>query len=126
LEDNKQLLLEKEINIIIGVITGFEEAKHKINKYVKGAGVPIKLILLDPLNGSDKCFDDSSLIFPKQIDRQKAKHICIQIGVRLEKKHPLGYSDCQSRVVFPNTCPNNSLPILWKETADWKPLFKRG
>ncbi|WP_419211119.1 AAA family ATPase [Maribacter sp. X9] len=124
--NNKELLLEKEINIIIGVITGFEEAKHKIYKYVKKTGLSIKVILLDPLNKSDKCFDNSSLIFPKQIERQKAKNICFTIGVTLEKRHPLGYSDCQSRVVFPNTCPNNSLPILWKETGNWKPLFKRG
>jgi len=66
------------------------------------------------------------LIFPEHIERQKAESICKKIGATLEKRHPLGFSDCQSRVVFPTTCPNNSLPILWKETSTWKPLFKRG
>tara|TARA_B110000908_G_C10258225_1_gene457138 strand:+ start:755 stop:3901 length:3147 start_codon:yes stop_codon:yes gene_type:complete len=126
LNNNKEFLLENKINIIIGVITGFEEAKHKIHNYAKKTGLNIKVILLDPLNKADKCFDNGSLIFPKHIERQKAKTICNKIGVTLEKRHPLGYGDCQSRVVFPTTCPNNSLPILWKETTNWKPLFKRG
>jgi hypothetical protein len=126
LAGNKEYFLENKINIIIGVITGFEAAKNKIHKYAKQTGLSVKVILLDPLNKSDKCFDNNSLIFPKHIERQKAESICKKIGATLEKRHPLGFSDCQSRVVFPTTCPNNSLPILWKETSTWKPLFKRG
>lgn len=126
LNDNKKFLIDNDILIIIGVITGFEEAKHKVMDFVKKYDLQIIIKLLDPLNKSDKCFDNDSSIYPKQIEREKSKLICSKIGVVLEKKHPLGYYDCQARVVFPTTCPNNSLPILWKETDNWKPLFKRG
>lgn len=126
LNDNKKVLKENNTLIIIGIITGFEEAKHKILDFAKKQELSIIIKLLDPLNKSDKCFDNDSSIYLKQIEREKAKSICQKIGVKLEKKHPLGYDNCQARVVFPNTCPNNSLPILWKETSDWKPLFKRG
>lgn len=126
LNENRKILKENNILIIIGVITGFEEAKHKILDFVKKQDLQIVIKLLDPLNKSDKCFDNDSLIYPKQIEREKAKGICSKIGLTIEKKHPLGYYDCQARVVFPNTCPNNSLPILWKESTNWKPLFTRG
>ncbi|WP_158848098.1 AAA family ATPase [Algibacter sp. L1A34] len=123
---NKDEIKKRNIIVIIGVITGFEEAKHKILKFAKKEEFAIEVKLLDPLNNNDKCFDDNSLIYPKPIEREKAKRICEKIGVKLEKRHPLGYGNCQATVVFPTTCPNNSLPILWKETTDWKPLFKRG
>uniref|UniRef100_UPI004049757F phosphoribosyltransferase-like protein n=1 Tax=Flavobacterium sp. TaxID=239 RepID=UPI004049757F len=126
LNENEKILKENNILIIIGVITGFEEAKHKILDFARKKGFSIVIKLLDPLNKSDKCFDNESLIYTKTIDRDKAKTICKKIGVTLEKKHPLGFHDCQTRVVFSTTCPNNSLPILWKETSTWKPLFKRG
>ncbi|OBX21586.1 hypothetical protein A9996_17960 [Gelidibacter algens] len=123
---NLETLKKNNIIIVIGVITGFEEAKHKIIKFGKKEGVTLEVKLIDPLNNSDKCFDDDSLIYIKPIDREKAKIICEKIGNKLEKRHPLGYHNCQATVVFPTTCPNNTLPILWKETENWKPLFKRG
>lgn len=124
--ENKKIIKENDLIIIIGIITGFEEAKHKIIDFAKKQDITIILKLLKPLNDSDKCFSSTSLVFEKNIEREKAKEICEKIGVKLEKKHPLGYNDCQATVIFPNTCPNNTLPIFWKETTEWKPLFKRG
>lgn len=126
INQNGDFIKSKQIILIIGVITGFQEAKQKIEVFIDRQDLNCKIKLLVPLNNSDKCFDESSLIFAKAIDREKAKNTCLTFGSKLEPKHPLGYENCQSIVVFPNTCPNNSLPILWKETKDWTPLFKRG
>ena len=123
--NHKERIEEKNIIVIIGVITGFQEAKHKVEVFAKKNNMRIKLFLLDPLDESNKCFNVNSLIYTEPIKREKAKDICNKIGLRLEKKHPLGFGNCQATVVFPNTCPNNTLPILWKETNNWKPLFKR-
>jgi hypothetical protein len=37
----------------------------------------------------------------------------------------LGYGDLALTFGFGHSTPNNSLPILWYETADWKPLLER-
>ena len=126
LQQNEEVLMKKGIIIIIGVITGFLEAKHKVDEFIKKQKVNISLKIMAPLDSRDKCFDDHSLIFPQPIEREKALFVCRNIGTKLEPKNPLGYGNCQATIVFPNTCPNNTLPILWKETKDWKPIFKRG
>jgi len=37
----------------------------------------------------------------------------------------LGYGNSQATVVFEQSCPDNTLPILWAKSRDWKPLFER-
>lgn len=122
----KPALIDRNIVVVIGIITGYQEAKHSVLKYAQINDFPIDCVLLDPLDNSDKCFHEDSSIYGKPGERSKAKDICSIHGVKLEPRHPLGFGDCQAAIVFPNTCPNNSLPILWKEVKDWKPLFKRG
>ena len=85
----------------------------------------INLIICEPLNESDKCFSDESKIYTNPDDRRNARDICWEKGNYLLYNNPLGFGDCQSIVVFPDTCPNNSLPILWAEKENFKPLFKR-
>jgi hypothetical protein len=120
------IIIDKQLIVIIGVITGFFDGKHAIEEYAKTLDFPVSIKILDPLDKCNRCFDNDSSIFTKPIEREKTKKICYDIGLKLEKNHPLGFEDCQATIVFPNTCPNNTLPILWKKTDVWKPLFERG
>jgi hypothetical protein len=57
-----------------------------------------------------------------------AKEIVLIYGKKIVKNAPLGRKDGQLLVVFPDNCPNNSLPILWKtgtSSFPWTPLFGR-
>ncbi len=118
--------IERNILIIIGFITGFQEAKHKVEAYFEKYDLKVIFKILVPLDNKDRCFSSDSLIYSKPIEREKAKSICLKFGNLLVKSNPLGYGNCQATIVFPNTCPNNTLPIFWKENSSWKPLFKRG
>jgi hypothetical protein len=119
-------IFKKQIKIIIGVISGFLDAKEAIEKEFERIEITnIEVIFCEPLNKSDKCFSDESKIFTNPDDRRNARDICWEKGNYLVSNNPLGFGDCQSIVVFPDTCPNNSLPILWAEKKDFKPLFKR-
>lgn len=122
----KDIITERKLIVIIGVITGYLDGKNSIEKYAENLNFPVRIKIIDPLDKSNRCFDNDSSIYQKPIEREKAKKICYNIGLSLEKHHPLGYEDCQATIVFPNTCPNNTLPILWKKTANWKPIFERG
>ena len=72
-------------------------------------------------------FVEGSSMFKTAPERIFARETATKYGSRLEKKWPLGYENCQMAVVFEYGCPNNSLPIFWKESPKqkWIPLFKR-
>lgn len=124
-EELLYLTKERGLELIFGLITGFQEAKDKVEKHLQDLGISATVIIVDPLNESDMCFSNSSSIFKTSIERSKAHSICHRIGSTLDKKQPLGFSDSQTAIVFPINCPNNSLPILWKRNENWVPLFER-
>jgi hypothetical protein len=115
----------KELVLVFGLITGFTEAKDKVEKHLFKLKIPGVVLIIDPLDDNDKCFSNSSKFFSTSIDRKRAEDICARVGGKLEKKHPLGFYNCQSAIVFPINCPNNSLPIFWKKNETWTPLFER-
>jgi len=120
-----KLLKEKKIIVVFGLITGYLEAKEKVEKRISKLDINASFNIIDVLNDSDKCFNNSSPIFATNIERKDAENICKNRGETLEPKYPLGYSNCQSLIAFPMNCPNNTLPIFWKKTENWIPLFER-
>lgn len=124
-ENFGDIFKKRNLIIIISVICGFEDAKRKIELFCERMTFSIEIIFSKILDESDKCFSEYSKVFPLIGERNLAKSICLEYGERIGERNPLGYGNCQALVVFPNAIPNNSLPILWKETSSWIPLFKR-
>jgi hypothetical protein len=54
-------------------------------------------------------------------ERSRLRHYCQKTGSR----HVGGYGNCGLLLAFKHGCPNNSLPILWQGSPEWKSLFKR-
>lgn len=121
----KEILQRKNLIIFLGVICGYDKAKKAIQTFIEENGLKTEVFFSKILDESDHCFSEYSKVFPLVTERNHAKSICLQIGEKLIINNPLGYGNTQSLVVFPNACPNNNLPILWKETDSWMPLFKR-
>lgn len=119
------LIKERKLVVVFGIITGYSEAKEKIEKKISELYIDSTVLIIDLLNESDKCFSDVSTVYTLPIDKKKAKEICKKKGELLEPKYPLGYFDCQSLIAFPMNCPNNTLPVFWKKTEQWIPLFER-
>lgn len=124
-EQYPKMFENPDVSFHYGVVSGFQEAKHKIVTKMKRLKLNIIVHLCDLLDDSDKVFGDNSKIFSAPAERYRARAIAYFHGTNLVKNNPLGYGDCQSLIVFPKTIPNNSLPILWSDNKDWQPLFPR-
>ena len=90
----------------------------------------VRCFVADELASGDRAFAPDSDIFSTDGDRLEAESICRAIGEALEPKQPFGFDDCQSLVVFEHRCPNNTLPVFYKEGRsyqgrEWVPLFPR-
>lgn len=108
-------------------VCGFAAAKKRVEDELRSCGVDVRVHLCDTLDESARCFSESSSVFPDPDERKEAMNVAHQHGVQLVKRDPLGYEDCQATVVFAHSCPNNTLPILWKQSKNppWRALFKR-
>ena len=113
------------IRIIVVVVVGFDEARGRIERFVRENGLEADVYLCDELGIEDRAFSESSKVFPTPEEREHAKQIAESSGIRLDKKYPLGYGNTQSAIVFYQSCPNNTLPILWSAKGGWSPLFPR-
>ena len=111
---------------VCGLRLGIENAKEAAENASLSAQV--RIVVSDILDETDCCFSDQSSIFNSSEERHQARSIAEEYGRKLVKNAPLGYHDNQLFVVFFDNCPNNTLPILWKESTGrlkWRPLFKR-
>ena len=82
------------------------------------------------LGSADRAFSPDASIFANEEELQRCRRLCENIGSELEPKQPLGYEDSQSLMLFPHSCPNNTLPIFHKvgrsyKGSQWVPLFPR-
>ncbi|OGO34050.1 MAG: hypothetical protein A2Z16_17005 [Chloroflexi bacterium RBG_16_54_18] len=120
-------LRELKIKLFFIAVTGFQNRLAKVEEHLEKLNLPISVRICHPLDSSNHCFGIDSRIFPDELERLQAMRIAEEIGRQLVKTNPLGYGNCQSTVIFPDSCPNNNLPILWaeSETPHWRPLFKR-
>lgn len=121
-----EMIAARNIKVVIAAICGLESGKENIEN--KNSEVPFEfeIYTCDTLNNSNRCFTDESSFFEDDSEKRKAKEIVRKYGTKLQKKQPLGFDEGQLLVVFYDTCPNNSLPILWYSSeALWSPLFRR-
>ncbi|QQE64092.1 hypothetical protein GFS31_07700 [Leptolyngbya sp. BL0902] len=122
-----ETIAERNIKVVISTICGLESGREAVESKVEKA-IPFKveIYMCDTLNDSNRCFTEASSIFDDEAERQKAKEIAHRYGVKIQKKQPLGFDGGQLLIVFYDTCPNNSLPILWCNVeSSWTPLFRR-
>ena len=128
LKKNLDLLLQANklgINIILITLVGFDQARVKIENFIHKSGLEGDVYFCDELGSEIKAFSEESTVFADPHERDRARQVAETKGVMLERKHPLGYADTQALVVFSQSCPNNTLPILWSRNSAWSPIFPR-
>lgn len=120
-----KLLADRKIKVVPAAICGFEDGLELIESEAKRLPFQVDPFVCDLLTEKDKCFSSEGKIFAEESDLVKARQIAHDYGYKLVKKMPLGYKDNQLLITFYETCPNNSLPILWADQPTWTALFSR-
>ena len=120
-------LRNKDIKIFFFAVVAYVKGWKKLEQVVISSSLNISPHCSEYLTESSQCFNAKSEIYPDNDDRREAKRIAEYWGKKLEKKWPLGFGNLELAVVFERGCPNNTLPILWKDSTSnpWRALFKR-
>jgi hypothetical protein len=109
------------------VACGFEEGVMRVEATVERLDLPLRIVVCDMLDEAARCFSEASPVFSDSEERLTAERMVKELGDAIGSDEPLGTGNCQALVVFEHNCPNNSLPVLWKEGSEflWRPLFPR-
>ncbi|WP_319479117.1 hypothetical protein [uncultured Draconibacterium sp.] len=85
--------------------------------------------------GYVKAFSSGSSVFGYRPKMLPVREFCFKYGIELfecydrelkkQVKHPLGFNNSQSLIVFAHSSPNNTLPIIWSNKNNWQPLYPR-
>lgn len=120
-------LLERYPNakVRILVVVAFEAAIHEAFSDLSAFHDRVSIVAHQLLSERDRCFTETSEILTDPRHRSTLEDFCMNSGVlrRLPKKGRVGYQSTAALVVFHDTVPNNSLPLLWFSGDAWRPLF---
>lgn len=125
------VVLKKKLRVVCMIVAATSEGYSEVERTLENLRINIELFVGEIVNDEDMCFHPESKIFASNEDREYARLVAKNYGERLSRTYPLGFKDQGLAVTFETSCPNNSLPILWRETSSdddgisWSPLFKR-
>lgn len=123
------LLLKKypRSKIVVLIVAGFKNGLRQILNQAQRSEGRVRVISNLIFDEGDRCFTATSRILQNPLDRRLLCQYCVTAArshyKSLPKQFCFGYDKLASIVVFSNTVPNNSLPLLWCERQGWVPLF---
>ena len=126
--ENRDIFISRDVSLILIAITATAEGEQNVRKTIQSLSLDkADLRVCDPLGSDVFAFDKHSDLWESDEECERAKSMSIDIGSKIYSKSPLGYGGRALLVVFPDTCPNNSLPLLHSSAKNggWKPLFPR-
>ncbi len=129
LEESAASLEAGGITLAIVLLFATEEARDRIESVLRKYPDVKSLLHVHELIGKELMAfsDESKGIWTSEDTRDKAKALCVRLGTGLYKD-PLGFGSQALMIAFPDTCPNNSLPIIFASKSGskaWSPLLQR-
>jgi hypothetical protein len=109
----------KECRWLCSALLGYERGIQNVQLNTR-----MEVLIAETFTDRDKVFSPYGNVF-SQAELERAKQIFLRYGKRLWPNHPLGYEDGQALVVFHDSVPNNTLPVIWSNKHGWQPIFGR-
>jgi hypothetical protein len=113
------------VDVFFLAISAFDSGIRRVEGAVSRLDWSVTIRVGDALGNEDRCFHEESRVYPDPVDREQAQALCARFGALTSPRNPLGFRRTEAIVCFEYRCPNNTLPVLWDEASDWKPLFPR-
>jgi len=117
---------QDNVVIVVGAAVAAETSQWSTDSF-RGADVRTAVGFLVP--DRLRAFAETADIFETEDDRARARDLVKVIGKSLAHDIPLGWADQGLLVLLETNCPNNTLPVFWKEGRfggrPWRPLFQR-
>lgn len=112
--------------IVVGAAIAVDSSAWTAERF---GGANIRPVVGHGLGSRVMAFDEDAKIFDSEDDRLRAKDLITVIGRALLPNNPLGWGEQGLLVLLESNCPNNTIPVFWKEGRYggrlWKPLFPR-
>lgn len=129
--ENEGALKELNLPLVVISITATAVGEQKVREAMdEFEWLDFELRTCDPLPDQQFAFHSDNSIWKNNVDFDRAYALCRDLGVNIYRDAPVGFGDQGLLIVFPETCPNNTLPIIHSASRpdalrNWLPLFPR-
>ena len=117
-----------DVPLSVVAVCGTSEGERRLRSYLQKSMPSADLEVCEQLMERHFAFGDGIGLWETEDEKHAAKSLVTGLGVRIQRRKPLGYGDQGLLVTFARNCPNNSLPILHgsgKGRTPWRALFPR-
>lgn len=128
-ERNKVLFDERGMRLFVVALVATKAGEERVRRELRK--LPIKecdLRVCELIAEEHFAFSQNANIWTSEEESRRAKALCLKHGQLVHKENPLGYGDQGLLLIFPDNCPNNTLPILHSDEqrdGGWTSLFPR-
>jgi hypothetical protein len=107
------------------LVACYEPAARDIDAFFSQHGLDGRTIIARRVTPADRSVGSESEVIPNAQARGAFEAFAQDMGRRLWAEYPLGWPPGALLVAFPHDVPNNSLPLLWKNSRwpRWRPLI---
>ena len=116
------------VPLFVCVFCATVEGESKVRRHLERTFQDSDLHVCEVLDERHYAFGEGIAFWDSESEKQKTKSMVLDLGVRVDKRRPLGYRGQGLLLTFSRNCPNNSLPILYgsgKGAERWTPLLPR-
>jgi hypothetical protein len=129
--ENEMALRDLKVPLVAVSITATDAGQERVREAMEEfAWLDFELRTCEPLTDDSFAFRQGNSVWENPDTFDRAHALCRDLGVNIYHDAPLGFGNQGLLVVFPETCPNNTLPIIHSASLEdavrhWSPLFPR-